>query len=45
MAYSHRYLEITDSVFHFYLKETEEHQKKIQEGVDLFAKHFGSFWI
>ena len=36
--------EILRPAYDAYFKKNEEHDKKIQEGLDLFAKHFGSLW-
>jgi hypothetical protein len=36
--------EITRPVFEKYHKKFEEHHIKLQEGIDLFAKYFGSLW-
>jgi len=36
--------EILHPVFEKYHKKFEEHRIKVQEGIDLFAKHFGSLW-
>ncbi len=40
-----RKMEIARPVFQGYEKKFEEHRKRIQEGIDLFAKHFSSLWL
>ncbi len=39
-----RQSEILGPIFEKYHNKFEEHRKRIQEGIDLFAKHFGSLW-
>jgi hypothetical protein len=36
--------EILHPVLEKYYKKFEAHRAKVQEGIDLFAKHFGSLW-
>lgn len=36
--------EITRPAFELFMKEADEHHKKVQEGIDLFAKYFGALW-
>jgi hypothetical protein len=36
--------EITHPIFKKYHKKFEAHQAKVQEGINLFAEHFGSLW-
>ena len=40
-----RETEILQPVYEIYHKKFEEHRNKIQEGIDLFAKHYGSLWV
>jgi hypothetical protein len=39
-----RKAEILQPVYAVYFKKFEEHRNKIQEGIDLFARHYGSLW-
>lgn len=36
--------DILQPIFEKYFKKFEEHRAKVQDGIDLFAKHFGSLW-
>lgn len=36
--------EICRPIYDTYQPLFDEHKKRVQEGLDLFAKHFGSFW-
>lgn len=36
--------EICRPIYDAYQPLFDEHRKRVQEGLDLFAKHFGSFW-
>jgi hypothetical protein len=37
-------IEVMAPVFDKYQIKFDEHRAKLQEGIDLFAKHFGSLW-
>jgi hypothetical protein len=37
--------EITEPLLLEYIKKFEEHRKKLQEGIDLFAKYFRHLWL
>ena len=37
-------MEICSPIYEKYQPIFDEHKKRVQEGLDLFAKHFGSFW-
>lgn len=37
-------IEICRPIYDAYQPLFDEHKKRVQEGLDLFAKHFGSFW-
>jgi hypothetical protein len=37
-------IEICKPIYDMYQPLFDEHKKRVQEGLDLFAKHFGSFW-
>ncbi len=36
---------IMQPTFEIFHKKFEEHHQKVQEGIDLFAKYFGSLWL
>lgn len=40
-----RYSEIIRLAIEAFREPSEQHRKKIQEGIDLFAKHYASLWI
>lgn len=37
--------EILQPALEIYIKKFEDHRKQLQEGIDLFAQYFGSFWV
>lgn len=37
-------IKICGPIYDKYQPILDEHKKRVQEGLDLFAKHFGSFW-
>ncbi len=40
-----RYSELMRPSLEIFSKKFEEHRQKLQEGIELFAKYFGSFWL